>query len=280
LSFELRPGIQVGAGRPLLMSGPCVIESEELCLEVAGHLKKICAELDIGYVLKASFDKANRTRLDSFRGPGMEEGLRVLASVSKALDVPVVTDVHETHQVEKVAEVADIVQIPAFLCRQTELLLEAGRSGRVVNIKKGQFLAPEQMSGPVEKVLSTGNERVMVTERGTTFGYGALVVDMLALPIMRRFGVPVIFDATHSVQQPGNDETGGLRGYAPLLMRSAAAVGVDGFFVETHPDPDSALSDGATSIPLADMSHVLRCAKEIHDLVGACGPDPGHRPGR
>jgi 2-dehydro-3-deoxyphosphooctonate aldolase (KDO 8-P synthase) len=278
--FEIGRGAYVGGGAPLLMAGPCVIESEELCLEVGGALKAVCKELGIHYVFKASFDKANRTSVTSFRGPGLEEGCRILESVGAALDVPIVTDVHEVHQVERVARAAHVIQIPAFLCRQTDLLIEAGRTGRTVNIKKGQFLAPEQMRGPIDKVMSTGNDHLIITERGTTFGYGALVVDMLALATMREFGMPIVFDATHAVQQPGNGETGGLRQFAPLLMRSAAAVGVDGFFVETHPGPDEALSDGATSIPLAEMRELLESTKEIHDLVGARSADPGRRPRR
>ncbi len=281
-SFELTDEIRVGDGTPLLIAGPCVIESEELCLEIGVHLKKVCDELGYGYVFKASFDKANRTSLSSYRGPGIEEGLDVLDSVRRKLGVPLLTDVHEVWQVEKVAAVVDVVQIPAFLCRQTDLLLEAGRSGRVVNIKKGQFLAPERIFPAVDKVRSTGNERVMVTERGTTFGYEQLVVDMISLDVMRSAGVPVIFDATHSVQMPGGDaaETGGQRDYAPLLLRCAAAAGVDGFFIETHPDPDSALSDGENSIALADMRRTLGDGKAIHDLVQRRIENPGSRPRR
>ncbi len=276
-SFEIGRGVTVGGDAPLLVAGPCVIESERLCLEIGQRLKKTCAELGIQYVFKASWDKANRTSLTSFRGPGLDKGCRILESVARTLEVPILTDVHEVHQVESVARVADVIQIPALLCRQTDLLVEAGRTGRTVNIKKGQFLAPEQMRGPIDKVMSTGNEQVLITERGTTFGYGALVVDMLGLAKMREFGVPIIFDATHAVQQPGEEETGGERDLAASLMRSAAAVGVDGFFAETHPDPDSALSDGATSIPLDEMHALLESAKEIHDLVGARSADPGHR---
>ena len=276
-SFEIGRGVTVGGDAPLLVAGPCVIESERLCLEIGQRLKKTCAELGIQYVFKASWDKANRTSLTSFRGPGLDKGCRILESVARTLEVPILTDVHEVHQVESVARVADVIQIPALLCRQTDLLVEAGRTGRTVNIKKGQFLAPEQMRGPIDKVMSTGNERVLITERGTTFGYGALVVDMLGLAKMREFGVPIIFDATHAVQQPGEEETGGERDLAASLMRSAAAVGVDGFFAETHPDPDSALSDGATSIPLDEMHALLESAKEIHDLGGARSADPGHR---
>ena len=211
---------------------------------------------------------------------GLAEGLEILQLIKEQTGLPTLTDVHSVDQVRPVSRAVDVIQTPAFLCRQTDLLLEAGRSGRAVNIKKGQFLAPEHMRGPIEKVLSTGNERVLATERGTTFGYGALVVDMLSLATMRGFGVPVIFDATHAVQQPGDDETGGNRTDAALLMRSAAAVGVDGFFAETHPDPERALSDGATSIPLGEMYDLLESAKEIHDLVGARSSNPGNRSGR
>ncbi len=279
-SFQLTEDIRVGDGTPLLIAGPCVIESEALCVEVALHLKKVCTELGLSYVFKASFDKANRTALSSFRGPGLEEGLDILESVGRKLGVPLLTDVHEVHQVEKVAAVVDIVQIPAFLCRQTDLLIEAGRTGRSVNIKKGQFLAPERILPAVDKVRSTGNERVTVTERGTTFGYEHLVVDMLSLPKMRLAGVPVIFDATHSVQMPGSDgeQTGGKRDLAPLLLRAAAASGVDGFFIETHPDPDAALSDGETSIRLADMRRTLQDGKAIHDVVQGRIANTGDRP--
>ncbi len=279
-SFQLTEDIRVGDGTPLLIAGPCVIESEALCVEVALHLKKVCTELGLSYVFKASFDKANRTALSSFRGPGLEEGLDILESVGRTLGVPLLTDVHEVHQVEKVAAVVDIVQIPAFLCRQTDLLIEAGRTGRSVNIKKGQFLAPERILPAVDKVRSTGNERVTVTERGTTFGYEHLVVDMLSLPKMRLAGVPVIFDATHSVQMPGSDgeQTGGKRELAPLLLRAAAAAGVDGFFIETHPDPDAALSDGETSIRLADIRRTLQDGKAIHDVVQGRIANTGDRP--
>ena len=282
LGFELAAGVRVGEGAPLLlMAGPCVIESEALCLDVASRLKRICDELGIGYVLKASFDKANRTSLASFRGPGLQAGLSILESVGKTLEVPVVTDVHEVHQVEAVARSVDVIQIPAFLCRQTDLLLEAGRSGCAVNIKKGQFLAPSQIEPLLEKVLSTGNQRVMVTERGTSFGYDNLVVDMRSLAVIRELGVPVIFDATHSVQQPGNGHvTGGQREYVPLLVRAAVAAGVDGLFIETHPDPDSARSDGPSSVRLDDMHELLKTGKEIHDLVRARCDDPGDHPRR
>ncbi len=278
VSCEIVPGVRVGAGEPLLvMAGPCVIESEALCLDVASHLKQICAELGLNYVFKASLDKANRTSLDSFRGPGFEAGLPILETVRKTLDVPVVTDVHEVHQVEAAARVVDVIQIPAFLSRQTDLLLEAGRSGKAVNIKKGQFLSPGQIRPQVEKVLSTGNARVMVSERGSSFGYENLVVDMRTLELIRELGVPVIFDATHSVQHPGGNghSTGGERRFVPVLMRAAAAAGIDGFFIETHPDPDAALSDGPTSVPLAELRDLLDMARAIHELVRAREADPG-----
>ncbi len=268
--------IKVGGGQPLLLlSGPCVIESEELCLEIARHLQALCAELGINYVFKASFDKANRTSVKSFRGPGLARGLEILKTVKETVNVPVITDIHEAAQAAPVAAVADILQVPAFLCRQTDLLVAAGRTGKPVNIKKGQFLAPHDMRPAIEKVRSTGNDKVMVTERGSSFGYGNLVVDMRSLGIMQRFGVPVIFDATHSVQLPGGqgDASGGQREFAPVLMRAAAAAGVDGFFIETHPDPEAAKVDGPNSIPLAEMAAILRKGKAIHELVRSSAED-------
>jgi 2-dehydro-3-deoxyphosphooctonate aldolase (KDO 8-P synthase) len=266
---EIAPGLAVGDGCPLLvMSGPCVAESEALCLAIAAELKAVCARLGLGYVFKASYDKANRTSGGSFRGQGLEGGLAILRAVKQAHGVPIVTDVHEVAQVEAVAEVADILQIPAFLCRQTDLLLAAGRTGKVVNIKKGQFCAPGDMRHAVDKVRSTGNPRVLLTERGTTFGYHNLVVDMRALPIMRGHGVPVIFDATHSVQLPGGQggASGGQREFVAPLLRAACAVGLDGLFLESHPNPAAALSDGPNSIPLAEMAELLRTGRQLHDL--------------
>ena len=266
----IRPGVEIGAGRPLLvMAGPCVIESEELCLQIAREMKAICAGLGLGYVFKASFDKANRTSISGFRGCGMEDGLKILAKVKQELDVPIVTDIHLPEQAAPVAEVADILQIPAFLCRQTDLLLEAARTGRTVNVKKGQFLAPEDMKAVVDKVRSTGNDRLLLTERGTTFGYHNLVVDMRGLETMRSFGVPVIFDATHAVQQPGGlgNATGGRREFVYPLARAAAAVGIDGLFIEVHPVPEKALSDGPNSLALADVKSVLQKVKAIDGLV-------------
>ena len=248
-------------GRRLaLIAGPCVIESEALCLRVASSLVKTCDRLGVTYVFKASFDKANRTSAKSFRGPGIDEGLRILAKVRSTFDVPVLTDVHTEGQVEAAAETVDILQIPAFLCRQTDLILAAVQTGRIVNLKKGQFLSPAEMGPVVDKARSAGAERLLLTERGTTFGYNNLVADMRSIPILRRLGCPVIFDATHSVQLPGGggDKSSGEREFAPVLARCALAAGADGLFFETHPEPDRALSDGPNMIPLAEMPAVLK----------------------
>ncbi len=243
-----------------LMAGPCVIESEEKTLFLASELKKITSELAIPFVFKASFDKANRSSGASYRGPGMEEGLRVLAKVRREVGVPVLTDLHETYQVQPVAEVVDILQIPAFLCRQTDLVTAAAATGKPVNIKKGQFMAAWDMKNIVEKARSTGNSRVFLTERGTTFGYNNLVVDMRSLPIMRSFGVPVIFDGTHSVQQPGGlgGRSGGQREFVAPLCRAAVAIGVDGLFLEVHDEPEKALSDGPNMVSLSSLPSLLR----------------------
>lgn len=242
-----------------LIAGPCVIESEKLCLRVAESLKKTCGKLGIFYVFKASYDKANRTSGKSFRGPGMEAGLRTLAMVREKIGVPVLTDVHTEAQAIAAAEVADVLQIPAFLCRQTDLIEAAVRTGKIVNLKKGQFLSPKEMGQVVEKARSGGAKKILVTERGTTFGYNNLVADMRSIPIMRRFGFPVIFDATHSVQLPGGggDKSAGQREFAPVLARCALAAGANGLFIETHPQPDRALSDGPNMIPLAEMPRLL-----------------------
>ena len=247
-------------GRLSLIAGPCVIENEDLCLRVASAMSRTCAKLGIFYVFKASYDKANRTSAKSFRGPGLQEGLAVLAKVRARLAVPVLTDVHTEVQVQAAAEVADILQIPAFLCRQTDLIVAAVRTGRIVNLKKGQFLSPMEMGPVVDKARSAGGRRLLLTERGTTFGYNNLVADMRSIPIMRRFGFPVIFDATHSVQLPGGsgDKSSGQREFAPVLARCALAAGATGLFFETHPDPDCALSDGPNMIPLADMPRLLK----------------------
>lgn len=242
-----------------LIAGPCVIESEELCLRIAGALQKVCARLKIGYVFKASYDKANRSSGRSFRGPGLEEGLKVLAKVRTSLGVPVLTDVHTEEQARRVGEVVDILQIPAFLCRQSDLIESAARTGRIVNIKKGQFLSPQEMEHVVRKAVEAGTHKILLTERGTTFGYNNLVADMRSIPIMRRLGYPVIFDATHSVQLPGagGGKSGGQREFAPVLARCAVAAGADGLFIETHPSPDDALSDGPNMIPLKAMERLL-----------------------
>lgn len=242
-----------------LLAGPCVIESPEHCLFMAEAIAGIARRRGIPYVFKASFDKANRTSLRSFRGPGLKEGLAVLAEVKRRVGVPVLTDIHETWQAEPVAEVADVLQIPAFLCRQTDLIVAAARTGRIVNLKKGQFMAPEDMLHAVEKVRSTGNDRVLVTERGTTFGYHNLVVDFRSLVLLRRAGVVTVYDATHSLQLPGGagDRSGGLRDFIAPLARAAVAVGVDGLFMEVHDRPDQALSDAATQFPLDRLDDLL-----------------------
>ena len=249
-----------GDGCLAFMAGPCVIESLELCMEVASRLVEISKATSAPFVFKASFDKANRTSIDSFRGPGLEKGLEILAEVKERFGVPIVTDIHEPHQAAPVAKVADILQIPAFLCRQTDLLLAAGDTGAVVNVKKGQFLAPEDMACVVSKIESTGNRRIILTERGSSFGYHNLVADMRSLLVMREFGYPVVFDATHSVQRPGGlgKGSGGDGKWAPALARAAVAVGCDGVFMETHPDPSKALSDAANAIALADIEPLWR----------------------
>jgi 2-dehydro-3-deoxyphosphooctonate aldolase (KDO 8-P synthase) len=255
--------------RLFLLAGPCVIESEALCFKVAASLQKTCAKLGITYVFKASFDKANRTSGKAFRGPGLEAGLAVLAKVRRAFGLPVVTDIHTAEQARVAAEVVDILQIPAFLCRQTDLIEAAVATGRIVNIKKGQFLAPTDMQNVVNKVRAFGGQYLALTERGTTFGYNNLVADMRSIPIMKRTGCPVIFDATHSVQLPGGggDKTAGQREFAPVLARSALAAGADGLFIETHPEPDKAMSDGPNMIPLAEMPGVLKGLLQVYEAV-------------
>ena len=260
---SISDSVTIGSDRMVLFAGPCAAESLEICLKTGKHVKELCQELNIDYVFKASFDKANRTSKGSYRGKGMEEGLEILAEVKKELNVPVVTDIHESYQAAPVAEVVDVLQIPAFLCRQTDLLIAAGETGKPVKIKRGQFMAPEDMQYAVDKIWKTGNEKVFLTERGASFGYHNLVVDMRALPVMRQFS-PVVFDVTHSVQQPGGmgGSSGGQRQFAPFLARAAAAAGVDGFFIETHPNPAEALSDGPNMIPLEEMSDFLKMLKE------------------
>lgn len=248
------------SGRLTLIGGPCVIESLELCREVAARCVEVCGKLGLGYIFKASFDKANRTSGDSFRGHGMMAGLEVLSKIKEEFQVPVLTDVHETSQCAPVAEVCDVLQIPAFLCRQTDLVLAAAETGRAINVKKGQFLAPWDMKNIVRKIEATGNPKILLTERGVSFGYNTLVVDMMALPQMRSLGYPVVFDGTHSVQRPGGGGTvtAGLREYVPHLTRGAVAVGVDALFLEVHPEPEKALSDAATMLALDDLEALLQ----------------------
>jgi 2-dehydro-3-deoxyphosphooctonate aldolase (KDO 8-P synthase) len=255
--------------RLILIAGPCVIESEALCIRVADTLRRACARLGIHYVFKASYDKANRTSGASFRGPGLEAGLAVLARVREKVGVPILTDVHTEAEATRAGDVVDILQIPAFLCRQTDLIQAAVQTGRVVNLKKGQFLSPQEMGRVAGKAAAAGGRHLLLTERGTTFGYNNLVVDMRAIPILRGFGFPVIFDATHSVQLPGagGDRSSGQREYAPVLARAAVAAGASGVFIETHPSPDRALSDGPNMIPLSDMPALLACLVKIHKLV-------------
>jgi len=251
----------VGPGRPfLLLAGPCVLESGELAWDIAREMKAICARLGISYVFKASFDKANRTSLESFRGPGLENGLRQLGRIRSEVGVPVVSDIHESSQVEMAADLLDIIQIPAFLCRQTDLLVAAAKSGVAVNLKKGQFVAPWDMVHAVGKIRAAGCDRLLLTERGTSFGYNNLVVDMRSLPVMRQMGCPVIFDTTHSVQLPGGQgaSSGGQREFIPPLARAAMGAGIDGLFMEVHPDPDKALCDGPNSWPLDKVEALLK----------------------
>ena len=265
-------GAEIGPDRPLfLIAGPCVVESPQLTQDVAGALKEITGALGIPFVFKASYDKANRSSRKSFRGPGMEQGLKVLADVKRQHGVPVLTDVHEDTPLGEVAAVVDVLQTPAFLVRQTNFIVNVCSQGRPVNIKKGQFLSPWEMSNVVEKARSTGNEDIMVCERGFSFGYNNLVSDMRALSVMRGFGAPVVFDATHSVQLPGGKGTasGGQREFVPVLARAAVAAGVSGIFMETHPDPDKALSDGPNAWPLPRMKELLSLLVELDRSVKA-----------
>jgi 2-dehydro-3-deoxyphosphooctonate aldolase (KDO 8-P synthase) len=259
-------GFEAGLEHPFfLIAGPCVIESEQLAIETAGRLQEICGRLAIPFIYKSSFDKANRSSGDSFRGPGMDEGLRILAEVRRQVGVPVLTDVHEDTDVQAVASVVDVLQTPAFLCRQTNFIHRVAATGIPVNIKKGQFLSPWEMKNVVDKARATGNTQIMVCERGASFGYNNLVSDMRSLAVMRNTGCPVVFDATHSVQLPGGQGTtsGGQREFVPVLARAAVAVGVSGVFMETHPDPDKALSDGPNAWPLGKIEALLTTLKEL-----------------
>ncbi len=267
-------GFEVGLDKPLfLIAGPCVIESEQLQVDVAGQLKEITGRLGINFIFKSSFDKANRTSISSFRGPGMEEGLRVLAEVKRQLGVPVLTDVHEYTPMDEVASVVDVLQTPAFLVRQTDFITKVCATGKPVNIKKGQFLSPWDMKPVVEKAKSTGNHQIMVCERGASFGYNNLVSDMRSLSVMRETGCPVVFDATHSVQLPGGQgaSSGGQREFVPVLARAAIAVGVAGIFMETHPDPSKALSDGPNAWPLGKMEALLHTLLELDQITKRSG---------
>ena len=260
---------EIGKDKLTILAGPCAIESMDVLRTTAEVLKKVCEELDINYVFKSSFDKANRSSINSYRGLGMEKGLEMLAQIKKEFDLPIVTDIHLPEQAEIVAEVADIIQIPAFLCRQTDLLVAAAKTGKIVNIKKGQFLAPEQMKSIVKKVEDSGNKNIMLTDRGTSFGYNNLVVDFRSIPVMKEFGYPVVFDATHSVQTPGSngDSTGGDRRFVPTLAKCAMAAGADVLFFEIHPDPDGALCDGPNMLPLSDAKNVFKKCNEIYNLI-------------
>lgn len=261
---------EIGGGAPfVLIAGPCVIESRELAIGTARKLREIAEELSIPLVFKSSYDKANRTSLNSFRGPGLERGLEILEEVKEEFGLPVLSDVHRFEEIGPAARVLDIVQVPAFLCRQTDFIMEVAREARILNIKKGQFLAPADISHAIEKARFAGNGNVIVTERGTTFGYNNLVVDFRALPLMRRTGCPVVFDATHSVQLPGGagSSSGGERALVPYLARAAAAAGIDGLFLEVHPDPDRARCDGPNSLGLEDLPGLLKDVKAIDSIV-------------
>lgn len=276
MSREVRigPMVTVGGGRRLaLIAGPCVAESRDLCLRVAERLANLGRTLEVGVVFKASYDKANRTSGRSFRGPGEEEGLQILADVRRETGLPVLSDVHDPAQAPAAAQVLDCLQIPAFLCRQTDLLLAAAAAGKPINIKKGQFLAPWDIRHAVDKVADAGNQQVLLTERGATFGYGNLVVDFRSLPIMGETGCPIVFDVTHSLQLPGaaGDRTGGQREFAAHLLRAACAVGVDALFLETHPEPDRALSDATTTLPLDSLEALLRPGLAIDRIVKGLG---------
>jgi 2-dehydro-3-deoxyphosphooctonate aldolase (KDO 8-P synthase) len=267
-SFQVE-NVNFGGGGLSFILGPCVVESEEHALFMAREIKGICESVGVDFVYKSSFDKANRSSIESFRGGGMEFGLEVLGRVKEEIGVPVITDVHETWQVERTAEVADIIQIPAFLCRQTDLLVESARTGRAVNVKKGQFLAPWDARNIVEKLRQAGGEKILLTERGASFGYNNLVVDLRSFPVMRGFGVPVVFDVTHSLQLPGGlgKATGGQSEYIENFARAGVACGVDAVFMEVHDDPARAPSDGPNQLPLKRLEKLLRKLKEIHELV-------------
>ncbi len=260
---------EIGKDKLTIFAGPCAIESKDIVFKVAEKLKKVCEDLDINYVFKASYDKANRSSIKSFRGPGLEEGLKILASVKKEFNLPIVTDIHKEEEAKPAAEVADVIQIPAFLCRQTDLLVSAAKTGRIINIKKGQFLAPSQMKSIAQKVIDSGNDKILITERGTTFGYNNLVSDMRSIKIIQDMGYPVVFDATHSVQLPGGagDSSSGERQFVPLLAKSAVAAGSKCLFFEIHPEPDKALCDGANMVPLDEAYDLFKILNKIFKVV-------------
>jgi 2-dehydro-3-deoxyphosphooctonate aldolase (KDO 8-P synthase) len=272
---EVKVGeIRIGRGQPLvLIAGPCVIESEEMTFRTAESLREMSVELGIPLIFKSSFDKANRSSTSSFRGPGIKKGLKVLEDVKKRFSLPVTSDVHAVDQVEPAAEVLDLLQIPAFLCRQTDLVSAASKTGKPVNVKKGQFLSPWEVKNITEKFVSTGNFNLLITERGSSFGYHNLVVDVRGFPVIRSLGTPVIFDVTHSLQLPGGEgsHSGGQREFAAPLMRAAVGAGVDGLFIEVHPEPDRALCDGPNMIALSELKELLKQAKAIHELVRTWG---------
>ena len=274
IQTQIADKFSIGDGQPLaLLAGPCVIESEDFTLKMAEEIKEVCDRLNVNLIFKSSFDKANRTSISSFRGQSLDRGLAILNRVKQEFGIPVVTDIHESYQAAPVAEVADLLQIPAFLCRQTDLLLAAAATGKAINVKKGQFLAPWDMKNVVTKLEDGGAKNILLTERGTSFGYNALVVDFRGLPQMREFGHPVVFDATHSVQMPGGkgNTSGGQREFVPYLARAAAAIGIDALFMEVHENPDQALSDGPNMVPLAKLEDVLTQIVRIREALNS-GP--------
>lgn len=260
---------KIGEDKLTILAGPCAIESKDILFKTAEYLKKLTAELDINFVFKSSYDKANRSSINSYRGLGMEKGLELLAEVKKEFNLPIVTDIHNPNEAQIAAQVADIIQIPAFLCRQTDLLVAAAKTNKIINIKKGQFLAPAQMKSIANKVKESGNDKITITDRGVTFGYNNLVSDMRAIPIIQDMGYPVIFDATHSVQLPGGcgESSGGERRFVPVLAKSAVAAGANGLFFEVHPNPDSALCDGPNMINFAQAREIFKICSEIFHLV-------------
>ncbi len=260
---------EIGSGKLTVLAGPCAIESKDILFKTAEYLKKLTAELDINFIFKSSYDKANRSSISSYRGLGIEKGIELLKAVKKEFDVPVVTDIHNPQEAPIAAEAADIIQIPAFLCRQTDLLVAAAKTNKIINIKKGQFLAPQQMKSIANKVKESGNNKIIITDRGVTFGYNNLVSDMRAIPIIREMGYPVIFDATHSVQLPGGcgDSSSGERKFVPVLAKSAVAAGADGLFFEVHPNPDNALCDGANMINFEQAKEIFTVCNKIFQLL-------------